>query len=231
VPGSDRVHQQARLACCGGLRPRPGAWEGEDSALAFARARGRRSVSSCAASGRSAQGGIAQRHRSLLVLADGRSGLAKRSQGNRAYILAGQRGKDLGERLRQAFHRMLRRHWRVLVIGTDSPELSPRVLRQALDELLWCDAVLGPCPDGGYYLIGLRRFRKGLFHGVRWGTRFAFGDTLRNLIEGHFSCSILEPLLDIDRPGDFYRLSKRMSRSPQLRRLAPATWSFVNQHE
>lgn len=169
--------------------------------------------------------------RYLFVLADGRSGLAKRIQGNRAYILAGQRGKDLGERLRQAFHRMLRRHWRVLVIGTDSPELSPRVLRQALDELLWCDAVLGPCPDGGYYLIGLRRFRKGLFHGVRWGTRFAFGDTLRNLIEGHFSCSILEPLLDIDRPGDFYRLSKRMSRSPQLRRLAPATWSFVNRHE
>ena len=169
--------------------------------------------------------------RYLFVLADGRLGLAKRIQGNRAYIPAGQRGKDLGERLRQAFHRMLRRHWRVLVIGTDSPELSPRVLRQALDELLWCDAVLGPCPDGGYYLIGLRRLRKGLFHGVRWGTRFAFGDTLRNLIEGHFSCSILEPLLDIDRPGDFYRLSKRMSRSPQLRRLAPATWSFVNRHE
>jgi uncharacterized protein len=146
---------------------------------------------------------------------------------NHRYILAGLQGRDLGERLERAFHRMLRRHWRVLVIGTDSPELSPRVLRRALDELRWCDAVLGPCPDGGYYLIGLRRFKEGLFRDVRWGTSFAFRDTLRNLVEGHFSCSILEPLLDIDRPADFRRLSKSLSLSPRLRRLAPATWSFV----
>ena len=150
---------------------------------------------------------------------------------NHTYTLAAQRGTDLGDRLERAFYRMLRRHRRVLVIGTDSPELSLRGLRQALDELRWCDAVLGPCPDGGYYLVGLRRLETGLFLGVRWGTSFAFQDTLCNLVKCHFTCSILEPLLDIDRPADFRRLSTSLSLSRQLRRLAPATWSFVNRLE
>ena len=172
--------------------------------------------------------------RYLFVLANGPLGFAMCRQGrarNHTYTLAGQQGRDLGERLERAFHQLLRCHWRALVIGTDSPELSARALRQALQELRCCDAVLGPCPDGGYYLIGLRRLKRGLFRGVRWGTSFAFRDTLRNLIERHFSCSVLEPLLDIDRPADFRRLSKSLSLSPQLRRLAPATWSFVNTHE
>lgn len=145
-----------------------------------------------------------------------------------SYALVAQQGADLGERLGRAFRQLLGRHPCALVLGTDSPTLRPQKLRQALRELRCCDAVLGPCPDGGYYLIGLRRLTKDLFRGVRWGTTFAFRDTLRNLAERHFSCSVLEPLLDIDRPADFRRLSKSLSLSPQLRRLAPATWSFVN---
>jgi len=178
-----------------------------------------------------ALGGVA---RYLFVLARGPLGFAGRREArakNHTYTVAAQQGRDLGQRLERAFGRMLRQHGRVLVIGTDSPELSRRILRQALEELRCCDAVLGPCPDGGYYLIGLRRLKRGLFRGVRWGTSFAFRDTLRNLTERHFSCSILEPLPDIDRPADFRLLSKSLSLSPQLRRLAPATRSFVNTHE
>jgi uncharacterized protein len=176
-------------------------------------------------------GGIA---RYLFILANGPLGFAfsRRDQArNYQYTVVVQQGTDLGERLEGAFRRLLRRHWRALVIGTDSPELSRRGLRQALNELRWCDAVLGPCPDGGYYLIGLRRLEKDLLRGVRWGTSFAFQDTLHNLLKSHFSCSVLEPLLDIDRPADFRRLSKSLSLRPQLRRLAPATSSFVNRRE
>ncbi len=146
----------------------------------------------------------------------------------KSYALVPQQGADLGERLERAFRQLLGCHPCALVIGTDSPALSPRRLRQALRELRCCEAVLGPCPDGGYYLIGLRRFTRDLFRDVRWGTSFAFRDTLRNLVERRLSCSVLEPLPDVDRPADFWRLSKALSLSPQLRRLAPATWSFVN---
>lgn len=146
-----------------------------------------------------------------------------------SFTLMPQEGANLGKRLERAFRQLVRHHPRAVVMGTDSPALSPRVLRQALQELRWCDAVLGPCPDGGYYLIGLRKASKDLLRGVRWGTGFAFGDTLRSLLRHGFSCSVLEPLPDVDRPPDWRRLWESLSSNPQLRRLAPATWSCVNE--
>jgi rSAM/selenodomain-associated transferase 1 len=143
------------------------------------------------------------------------------------YALVPQRGADLGKRLEGAYRRLLGHHPGAVVIGTDSPALSAARLRQALCELRWCDAVLGPCPDGGYYLLGLRRLEKGLFRRIRWGTSFAFRDTLHNLVAGGLSCSVLEPLPDVDRPADFRELANSLWRRPELRRLAPATWSFV----
>jgi glycosyltransferase A (GT-A) superfamily protein (DUF2064 family) len=142
-----------------------------------------------------------------------------------------QRGADLGERLTSAFRRLLRRHPRAVIIGTDSPTLPPRLLKAAIRELVFCDAVLGPCPDGGYYLVGLRKLEarqiKSVFRGVRWGSDFAFRDTLRNFLRYDLSCSILEPWGDVDRPRDFYRLRRELAASGAARRLAPATWHFV----
>jgi glycosyltransferase A (GT-A) superfamily protein (DUF2064 family) len=68
-----------------------------------------------------------------------------------------QRGADLGKRLGAAFTRLLRDHPAAVVVGTDSPLMPRRLLREALRELCVCEAVLGPCPDGGYYLIAMRR--------------------------------------------------------------------------
>ncbi len=153
------------------------------------------------------------------------------SSGLRRYTLARQRGRNLGERLERAFRRLLHRHTRAVVMGTDSPALRPRLLREAFRELEICDAVLGPCPDGGYYLIGLRRksvrIDSGLFRGIRWGTRFAFRDTRRNLLARGFSCSILEPVGDVDRPEDLRRLRRELARKSALRRLAPRSWAFL----
>jgi hypothetical protein len=44
-------------------------------------------------------------------------------------------------------------------------------------------AVFGPAPDGGYWLIGLRRSpgERLPFDGVRWSTANALADTLANL--------------------------------------------------
>ncbi len=140
-----------------------------------------------------------------------------------------QRGRDLGERLGGAFRQLLRRHSAAIVIGTDSPLLPSRLLRQAMSELRFCDAVLGPCPDGGYYLIGLRRVSPGLFRGVRWGTPHAFRDTLGNVLRRGFSCSILEPVADIDRPEDFRSLAKELARNAAARRTAPAVWRLVRE--
>ncbi|HLI30285.1 MAG TPA: TIGR04282 family arsenosugar biosynthesis glycosyltransferase [Terriglobia bacterium] len=162
--------------------------------------------------------------------ADGADSLA--SAGKHVRILP-QRGKDLGERLDRAFGFLLRRHQGAVVMGTDSPGLSAQILVQALEELRWCESVLGPCPDGGYYLIGLRRGaggirRNGLLKNVRWGTHWALQDTLRNLLSCGVSCSLLPPLADVDRPEDFMALRNRMRENRGARRLAPAAWRFVS---
>ena len=148
--------------------------------------------------------------------------------------LVRQRGADLGERLAHAFRKLLRRHAVAVVIGTDSPTLAPRTLRTARRELRVCGAVLGPSPDGGFYLLGLRRVGardiRGLFRGVRWGSAFAFRDTLRNLLRHGLACSILEPCADVDRPEDFRRLGRALAGRRALRRGAPAVWRFVMEH-
>ncbi len=141
-----------------------------------------------------------------------------------------QRGAGLGERLERAFRQLLCRHGSAVIIGTDSPTMPPQTLREALGELRFCDAVLGPCPDGGYYLIGLRRLRLGMLRGIRWGSAFAFRDTLRQLLQQGFSCSVLGTFRDVDRPGDVERLRRALVQRRGARRVAPSTWRFFKQY-
>jgi uncharacterized protein len=139
-----------------------------------------------------------------------------------------QQGSGLAQRLGRAFTQLLRRHSQVVIIGTDSPQLAPATLRLALAELRTTDAVLGPCPDGGYYLIGLRRTCPGLFSGLRLGTEFAYADTLASLLSHGFSCSVLDPCPDIDRPEDLAALKRFLIHNPSKRRLMPHTWGFLS---
>jgi hypothetical protein len=147
------------------------------------------------------------------------------------WILKQQRGRDLGQRLDRAFRQLLSRHAAAIIIGTDSPLLSPRALRQARSELRVCDAVLGPCPDGGFYLIGLRRTVRDLFHGVRWSTRLAFRDVLQRLLRHGLACAVLASVPDVDRPHDLRELARVMVCRRAIRSLAMATWRFLKSME
>lgn len=146
----------------------------------------------------------------------------------RSFQCQQQTGRDLGNRLEQAFAELLRQHSRVVIIGTDSPAFAPSMLHLALEELRITDAVLGPCPDGGYYLVGLHRTVHGLFNNVRLGTEYAMQDTLGSLLVHGFSCCVLEHYPDIDRPSDLIALKKSLVRNVDSRRLMPQTWRFLS---
>lgn len=150
---------------------------------------------------------------------------------NGSFKLLRQRGADLGERLGNIFDALLKRHRRVVLIGTDAPESRRAALSTALEELRWCDAVLGPSPDGGFYLIALRRDMRGALRGVfgnvRWSSRWALRDTLRGIERLGRSYSLIEPCEDVDRPADFGRLVGSMLSNRALRRRAPSTWRFI----
>lgn len=74
-----------------------------------------------------------------------------------------QRGAGLAERLAAAFADVGEP---ALVVGMDTPQLTPRLLAHALTRLDGADAVLGPAPDGGYWAIGLRAADAAVFADV-----------------------------------------------------------------
>jgi rSAM/selenodomain-associated transferase 1 len=80
-----------------------------------------------------------------------------------------QRGRGLDERLAHAFADV---GGPALLIGMDTPQVTPRDLADALAQLAepGADAVLGPAPDGGYWAIGLREPDPRAFLGVPMST-------------------------------------------------------------
>jgi rSAM/selenodomain-associated transferase 2/rSAM/selenodomain-associated transferase 1 len=110
---------------------------------------------------------------------------------------------DLGARMSRAFQEAFSRGAeRAAIIGTDCPDLDARVLGAAFEQLLTFDLVLGPAADGGYYLIGLRRFVPELFTGITWGTGLVLQQTVATADRLKLSTSKLHKLADIDRPED-----------------------------
>jgi len=114
---------------------------------------------------------------------------------------------DLGERLAAFFN------WafasgadRVIVIGTDSPDVPTVRLAEALDALATHDAVMGPADDGGYWLIGLSRMRVELFERIAWGTGAVAEQTRERCREAGLNLHELTPWYDIDSAADWRRL-------------------------
>jgi len=113
----------------------------------------------------------------------------------------------LGARMLAAFAGALAGHARVLLIGSDCPALSARYLRQAERTLRdGADAVLGPCEDGGYALIGLRSVDARLFEDVAWGSDAVMAETRKRLAALGWNWRELDTLWDVDRPEDYQRL-------------------------
>ncbi|PKO72212.1 MAG: hypothetical protein CVU20_03440 [Betaproteobacteria bacterium HGW-Betaproteobacteria-14] len=95
-----------------------------------------------------------------------------------------------------------------LVIGTDSPALTPELLRQAAGALLGGDdAVVLPAEDGGYVLIGLRQASAAPFDGVAWGGPRVMAQTRERFAAAGWRWREPATLWDVDRPEDFDRLA------------------------
>lgn len=123
--------------------------------------------------------------------------------------LAPQRGRDLGERLRNAFDDALARHGRVIIIGTDCPVLTAQHLHDAAAALgNGNDAVLAPAEDGGYALIALARCEDALFENIAWGSDSVLAATRARLHALRWRWHELETLWDVDRPADYRRWSE-----------------------
>jgi len=113
---------------------------------------------------------------------------------------------DLGARLERILMRALEVAPIAIVVGTDSPGMPWRLLNHAHDALQSTDAVLGPCEDGGFYLLGLRRCSPGLLADIAWSESTTFMQTWQRLINAGLKPGRLDPWYDIDLPEDLDRL-------------------------
>lgn len=109
---------------------------------------------------------------------------------------------DLGARMAHAAERVIAEEGSILLIGTDCPELDRHRLREAIHQFKSHDVVLHPAHDGGYPLIGLKRFDPSLFDGIAWGGPTVTADTIRRIKALGWSLWLGKTLRDIDEPAD-----------------------------
>ena len=94
----------------------------------------------------------------------------------------------------------------VVIIGSDVPGIEAHHIGAAFRRLEIRDAVFGPAPDGGYWLIGLRRrpTPPALFRNVRWSTPHALADTMANIPPSR-RIGLIDELEDVDDAAAYGR--------------------------
>lgn len=142
----------------------------------------------------------------VLAVAPDAAGLSSRNWPAGLPRWAQGRG-DLGDRMARIFRQAP--VGPVIVIGADIPGITPALIARAFKALGDHDAVFGPAPDGGYWLVGMKRgtgsVPRDLFQNVRWSSEHALSDSLTSL--GHVKVAIIDQLRDVDRLSDLERLT------------------------
>jgi rSAM/selenodomain-associated transferase 1 len=137
-----------------------------------------------------------------------------------------QRGRDLGERLATLLDTLIAEgHPGAIALDSDSPTLPTAYVLEAARTLAAeaADVVIGPCDDGGYYLIGLRAPEPRLFEEIPWSTASVLPLTLRRAQDLGLKTHVLPAWFDVDTEADLRRLHGEM----RARGGPPRTLAFV----
>lgn len=89
-----------------------------------------------------------------------------------------------------------------VLIGSDIPGIQRHHIGSAFCALRQAPSVIGPAPDGGFWLVGLRhpgQASRNLFQNVRWSHAKTLEDTLPTLPNPVVH---IESLSDVDDAGD-----------------------------
>jgi glycosyltransferase A (GT-A) superfamily protein (DUF2064 family) len=98
-------------------------------------------------------------------------------------------------------------------MDSDSPTLPPDHVARAFVALEEADVVLGPCDDGGYYLIGLSAPNSRLLLDVQMSTPRVLEDTLILAREEGLSTELLPMWYDIDTVDSLHHLRQDLQRT------------------
>lgn len=148
-----------------------------------------------------------------------------------------QRDQGFGERLSGAVEDLLSAGYgAVCLVDSDSPNLPLTLFDSMVTKLFESkdSVVVGPCTDGGYYGIGLRRLHRRLFEGIAWSTDQVYSETLQRAAELDLRVITLPAWYDVDDQGSLQQLLVHLFESPAthetgglLVRPASATKAFL----
>ncbi|MBW8049502.1 MAG: glycosyltransferase [Cytophagales bacterium] len=121
-----------------------------------------------------------------------------------------QKGENLGERMKNSFELAFEQHYQsVVIIGTDCPTLSQKIIEDGFSKLKIFDFVTGPATDGGYYLLGLNDripAWRSILQNKKWSTNTVFKETMNDIQKLNKTVCVLQKLSDIDTEKDLYKL-------------------------
>jgi rSAM/selenodomain-associated transferase 1 len=115
-----------------------------------------------------------------------------------------QRGSDLGKKIVNAFKDYFKKGYSdIILIGSDSPTIPKEFIRKAFRDLEKNDFVVGPCCDGGMYLVGARKkIESRLFQNIPWDTSDVLNMVLEKLYRYRIEFSMLPFWYDVDNIDD-----------------------------
>jgi len=118
---------------------------------------------------------------------------------------------DLGARVERILRRALSESEFAIALGADSPGLTLRFLDQAREAMREADAAIGPCEDGGFYLLALRQCPAGLLDRITWSDATTFEQVVSRLRGNGLRVAVLDPWFDVDRPEDLPKLREKLA--------------------
>jgi uncharacterized protein len=124
------------------------------------------------------------------------------------FTYIGQKGKDLGERMGNAFTYAFSQGFQhAVLVGSDAPDLPQTLIDQSFDRLRENQAIIGPSGDGGYYLIGFstQHIPTEVFTLPAWGTDSVFSVTASVLSKSNCTFEVLPKWADVDELPDLRR--------------------------
>ncbi|HBT94678.1 MAG TPA: hypothetical protein DEB24_00500 [Coriobacteriia bacterium] len=134
---------------------------------------------------------------------------------------------DLGTRMRSAFAQVFDAGYdHCLLLGSDIPSITAADIDEAWSELESSEVVMGPCDDGGFWLVGLKTPFDELFADGRYGTDDVM-ERARNICETEArSLALIVQKADLDTVDDLRRLKPTITKEH-----SPHLYGFLNEGE
>jgi len=142
--------------------------------------------------------------------------------------IVAQDGDGLGARLAHAFRTLGTNSAAVALVDSDSPTAPWEVAGRSLARLRAPRRVcIGPCTDGGYWLVAMTTIELGILDGIPWSTPAVAAETRARCAALGLELEELPIGHDVDGPDDLDWLREELRERPERAPLTAAVLGAV----